>query len=192
MCSSSTEWREKLLLVLLIDDKIWSNLLLQGLKHFAEELVESNTTDGGAATVKRIGITKGSDKSRLLLTRFDELCKTNLVLYLSCWVCFFWHKRKVNAGLLQIGIDVEVPDDGMYINVTTNSLLIQKMVSWKLSLIIYSLALVSLSYWYFGLYFGYVVIILFDCKKLYKLRSYKTRWGFLRMKPFQRDSPPRK
>ncbi|CAA7014951.1 unnamed protein product [Microthlaspi erraticum] len=41
----------------------------KGLKNFAEELLESNGTDGGATTVKIIGITKGIDKSRPLLTR---------------------------------------------------------------------------------------------------------------------------
>ncbi|KAH0878439.1 hypothetical protein HID58_065833 [Brassica napus] len=52
-----------------------------GLKNFAEELLESNgTEEGGVTTVKIIGITKSSDKSRPLLSRFDELTKQ------SCYV----------------------------------------------------------------------------------------------------------
>ncbi|CAH8334309.1 unnamed protein product [Eruca vesicaria subsp. sativa] len=42
----------------------------KGLKNFAEELLESNDTEeGGATTVKIIGITKSKDKSRPLLSR---------------------------------------------------------------------------------------------------------------------------
>ncbi|KAF2546819.1 hypothetical protein F2Q70_00020636 [Brassica cretica] len=53
----------------------------KGLKNFAEELLESNgTEEGGVTTVKIIGITKSSDKSRPLLSRFDELTKQ------SCYV----------------------------------------------------------------------------------------------------------
>ena len=53
----------------------------QGLKNFAEELLESNgTEEGGVTTVKIIGITKSSDKSRPLLSRFDENIKQ------SCYV----------------------------------------------------------------------------------------------------------
>ncbi|KAG5385532.1 hypothetical protein IGI04_037002 [Brassica rapa subsp. trilocularis] len=42
-----------------------------GLKNFAEELLGSNgTEEGGATTVKVIGITKSNDKSRPLLSRY--------------------------------------------------------------------------------------------------------------------------
>ncbi|WZZ16708.1 hypothetical protein YC2023_109797 [Brassica napus] len=43
----------------------------KGLKNFAEELLGSNgTEEGGATTVKIIGITKSNDKSRPLLSRY--------------------------------------------------------------------------------------------------------------------------
>ncbi|KAF8079610.1 hypothetical protein N665_1013s0008 [Sinapis alba] len=41
----------------------------KGLKNFAEELLESNDTEGGPTMVKIVGITKSNDKSRPLLTR---------------------------------------------------------------------------------------------------------------------------
>ncbi|KAL0695339.1 hypothetical protein Bca4012_062519 [Brassica carinata] len=64
----------------------------KGLKDFAEELLESNgTEEGGATTVKIIGLTKSNDKSRPLLSRERGVTKEMSI-----------------AGLVQLGIDVEV------------------------------------------------------------------------------------
>lgn len=54
--------------------------LLQGLKNFAEVLFESNDTEG-TTTGKPIFMRKVNDKSRPVLSRFDEFAMQSCSLY---------------------------------------------------------------------------------------------------------------
>lgn len=70
-------------LLLLLIDKIMFKFFFQGLKNFAEDLFESDGTQGGT-TMKRIDMNKFNEKSRPLLSRFDHFAKNSCSVSLSC------------------------------------------------------------------------------------------------------------